>query len=334
MKISIFGLGNFGYALLKHFDKKKDKNSSIFAFDRNEKLTNYLRKKHSHLYLYRSTKISKNVNFVSIIKDLVTDCDILVLAVTSDALREVLSEMKPFINKQIILVNTAKALDDKTGKRLSQVTEEIFDNIHFDYALLSGGTIARDLFKHQPLGTDLACKNKKILPFLVKIFASSNLFVYPTSDLVGVEYAAAFKNIISILAGIIRGMGFSYGSETHVISRVASEIEEVVIKNLGGRKETFNMKSQCWGNDMWLSCTGSTRNKEFGILLGKGMSVKKAILEMKKRKKTVEGINTIKVLNLIPEIFKYPLINFLYSFIIKKEVDLDELKKIISNDLF
>ena len=73
-------------------------------------------------------------------------------------------------------------------------------------------------------------------------------------------------------------MGFSYGSETHIITVVAEEIENIIIDHLGGNKETFKMKSQAWSNDLWMSCTGPTRNREFGLLLGKSASVKKSIL--------------------------------------------------------
>src|SRR5690606_30568015 len=144
------------------------------------------------------------------------------------------------------------------------------------YAMLAGGTIATDLFHQEPLGADIACENEGALAKLAKVFESRNLFVYPTTDLTGVEYASAFKNVISVMAGITSGMGFSYGAETHIISRCAYEVERVVTGELGGSEETFRMNSQCWGNDLWMSCTGNTRNREFGILLGRGFSIDEA----------------------------------------------------------
>lgn len=333
MKISIYGIGNFGYALLKHLDKKKSKIFSLHAFDIQKELIEHLQKTRRHLYIQKSAKISKNIIFENSVEALIKDCDILILAVISDAIREVLKQIKPFITKKLIIVNTAKALDYKTGERLSKIISQELKNKKIDIALLAGGTIAKDLFRQEPLGVDIACKNKNLLPKLKELFESNNLSVYPTTDLTGVEYAAAFKNIISILAGIIKGAGFSYGAETHIISRAAYEAEKIIVEKFKGKKDTFAMKSQCWGNDLWMSCTGNTRNKAFGILLGKGYQVKTALNKMKEKNKTVEGITTIQSLKKAVDITKYPLMNFLYNFINQKAT-LRDLKKIIASHNF
>jgi len=44
-KISIYGLGNFGYAILKHFDNKSNEGISIHAYDRNKKTDKLSQKK-------------------------------------------------------------------------------------------------------------------------------------------------------------------------------------------------------------------------------------------------------------------------------------------------
>lgn len=316
-KISIYGLGSFGYALANYLSDLNNDNLIIHGYSRSiNKLS--------------STKfiIDKSP------KELLLNCKVLILAVPSQATLDVIDKIKNYIPKNLIIVNTAKSLDEKLGNRLSCIFSEKLRGIKYNYALLSGGTIADDLYKQQPLGVDIACTNKKILPELINLFQSKNLKVYPTTDLTGVEYAAAFKNVISILAGIIKGMGFSYGAETHIISRAAGEVEKLVVGNLGGKKRTFTMKSQCWGNDLWMSCTGNTRNREFGVLLGKGLSVDKAIKLMDKQDKLVEGINTIKVLDKIASISDYPLLNFLYKFIALKTVRLNTLQLIISHEKY
>lgn len=88
---------------------------------------------------------------------------------------------------------------------------------------------------------------------------------------------------------------------------------------LGGERETFSISSQSWGNDMFMSATGNTRNRQFGILLGKGMSTEEALLEMEKEKKTVEGIKTLEAIGKITELSKHPLLEYLHGTIIKKE---------------
>ena len=300
-KIAIYGIGNFGFALLKHLNKKQGGESgfALYAYDSNRELVEHLRTERTHLLHHKDVKISPTVVFTHNSQELVSNTDILVLAVPSDTIREVTTNLKLHINREMIILNTAKALDSETGSRFSTIISKCLKDIGHpvSIAMLAGGTIARDLFKHEPLGVDIACEDKKTLEVLKDIFTTDNLNVYTTTDLAGVEYAAAFKNVIAILAGIVNGLGFSYGSETHMISRAAGEVKKLVTTRLGGREETFSIESQCWGNDLWMSCTGKTRNREFGILLGKGHRLEEVIQIMKEQNKTVEGINTVKVID-------------------------------------
>ena len=78
---------------------------------------------------------------------------------------------------------------------------------------------------------------------------------------------------------------------------------------------------------MFMSATGKTRNREFGILLGKGMNVKEALIEMEKEKKTVEGIKTLEAINKITSVANYPLLQYLYLTVIDNQ-DIDLLKTI------
>ncbi|MFW5746849.1 MAG: NAD(P)H-dependent glycerol-3-phosphate dehydrogenase [Nanoarchaeota archaeon] len=246
------------------------------------------------------------------IQTLVTDTDVIILAIASGATRDVVSRIKPFLNKRTVLLNVAKALDSESGKRLSEVISDILPKETFCYAALAGGTIAHDLFGHQPLGIDIASENHLVLESLRQLFESETLNVYTTTDLKGLEYASSFKNIISILAGIVHGLGFSYGSETHLISRAAREVQNLAI-SLGATPETFSMASQCWGNDLWMSCTGSTRNREFGIYIGKGNAPETAVQVMREQKKTVEGLSTLRIIKKLINSDEYPILHAIHS---------------------
>ena len=280
-KLSILGIGNFGYAILKHLENCHSDDYDIHAFDQDQDLMTCLKETRRHKYLHQEVSITDAVTFESSYEELAHNCDIMVLAVSSQYLHSTLRNLKPHFTRPIQLINTAKALSDD-GYPLSQVVADAMGETPYEYAILAGGTIASDLFKHEPLGIDLACTNINTATSLATLFRSQNLAVYPTSDVIGVEYASSFKNVISILSGIIKGMGFSYGSQTHLISRAADEVAKLVTTELGGNHDTFTMGRQCWGNDLWMSCTGGTRNREFGMLLGQGVSVDDALSKMEK----------------------------------------------------
>jgi glycerol-3-phosphate dehydrogenase (NAD(P)+) len=322
MNISVYGCGNFGFAILSHLCRK---GYPVTAYDRDMQLISHLKATNTHLYFHKDSKI-EGATFTDTL-DFLADADLIVVAVTSDATKEVMTNLKKLSKKGAIVVNTAKALDIGSGKRLSQVSKEAFPKIR--YAMIAGGTIASDLFSQEPLGMDIASEDTEVLDILVPIFQSDNLNVYRTSDLVGVEYASSFKNVAAIMAGIINGLGHSFGSETHLISRFSLELKAIAVSR-GAQENTFSMESQCWGNDLWMSCTGNTRNRQFGVMIGKGISTQRALEEMREKHLTVEGLNT---LNSLADVKGYPLLEGLKKIVLERKSPREIISGLMSSNI-
>jgi len=293
--IGVYGIGNFGFAILKHLSNKKF-HHKLYCFDRNSDVLNSIFKEYRHPFLHNRYKFNKNINVCFSPSEIIGNVDLLILCVTSDAVLDIANQVKKYSKKKIIILNTAKALDKISGDLISSIFDRILNNFQYEYGMLAGGTIASDLFKQEPLGVNIATQNSKTQILLREVFSSENLRVYLSSDVIGVEYAAAFKNVIAILAGIVHGSNYSFGSETHLISRASGEVENLVVNYLGGDRATFSMDSQCWGNDLWMSCLGDSRNRKLGILIAKNNSFAKGIKKAKTLKITVEGVNSIYAL--------------------------------------
>lgn len=304
MKIAVVGTGMFGFSLAYHLGRKYLENNkvTIMTYDINKELIKHLQKYQTHLYHFGNKQLFPNTSFTTDKKQLIKDADVVIIAVTSQAIRETIQQVKSYLNDGVLLINTSKALESETGKTFSEVISEELKKIPIEYiiAKFSGGTFAEDMVNEAPLGADIACENPHFLKKLQEIFHDRRLRVYGNTDVLGVEYAGAFKNIIAIFAGIINGLGLPYGSETHMISRAAKEAKEIAIA-LGAKPRTFSMGSQCWGNDMWMSCTGKSRNREYGRLIGSGLTPDEAWEKMKTARKLVEGYYTVGA---IPKIRK------------------------------
>jgi glycerol-3-phosphate dehydrogenase (NAD(P)+) len=286
MKIGIVGTGMFGFALARYLGNKYlgDAKIKILTYDSNKELIEHLNKHRCHTYHFMNKKLPPNITFA-------TD----------------VGEIKDYLKDGAIILNTAKALEIGTSKIFSEVIKEEITSTSINYSIakLSGGTFAVDLVNDVPLGADIACENHSTLKILQEIFHGTTLRIYGNTDLIGVEYAGAFKNVIAIFTGIINGLGLPYGSETHMISRAAKEAKEIAVA-LGAKTHTFSMESQCWGNDLWMSCTGQSRNREFGKLIGNGLSPGEALEKMEAGHKLVEGYYTTGA---IPKLCKKANIN-------------------------
>jgi len=302
VRVGVYGVGHFGFAIVRHLQRQTPVPSTLTAFDRNDEVRRSLRDERRHPYHHADTPLSAGVRIVETIDELMAATDVLVLAVTSHSTREVMATIAARERSEpLTIINTAKALDYQTGRRLSEIVLESLGPAagRVTYAALAGGTIADDLLRHEPLGMTLACEDATALPGLGALLVSDRLWVETTTDLAGVEYAGAFKNVVAICAGMVSGLGYSHGSVTHLISRLAREIEDFCVAHLGADRATFSAGSQCWGSDLWMSCTGKTRNRAIGRLLGRGMSLEEANAAMAQRHTTVEGVQTLRAIRVL-----------------------------------
>jgi len=320
MKIAIVGTGMFGFSLASHLGKKNLENKDILImnYDQNQELVKHLQNCRTHLYHFGYMKLPQNITFTCQKEILIRDADVVIFAVVSQAIRKIIQEIKPYLKDGVIILNTAKALEIETAKTFYEVIKEEIKDLLIKYSIakLSGGTFAEDMVDEVPLGVDIACENPEVVKILQKLFHNRRLRTYGNTDILGVEYAGAFKNVIAIFAGIINGLKLPYGSETHMISRAAKEAQDIAVA-LGANIKTFSMESQCWGNDLWMSCTGKSRNRQYGKMIGEGLSPTEAFEKMKENHKLVEGYYTVKVLKELSEKSKVqaPILTEIYKII-------------------
>ncbi|MBP3588394.1 MAG: NAD(P)H-dependent glycerol-3-phosphate dehydrogenase, partial [Clostridia bacterium] len=98
---------------------------------------------------------------------------------------------------------------------------------------------------------------------------------YSNTDVVGVELSAAMKNVIALSAGISDGLGLGDNTKALLVTRGLTELARLGIA-LGGRQETFAGLAGI--GDMIVTCTSMhSRNRQAGILIGQGLSVKQAM---------------------------------------------------------
>jgi glycerol-3-phosphate dehydrogenase (NAD(P)+) len=309
--VAVYGIGNFGFALLHYLAARPGGPAlRLRGYDQNPGVRAALQQTGRHPWAHPGKSLPPAVEIMDTPEALAEGADILLLAVTSDALRLVLAAVAPRLSDHLIVLNTAKALDAGTGHRLSRIAADYLP-APGRYAALAGGMIADTLVTPGggTLGADIACVDDDAADTLRRMFDSPQLRIDTTADLAGVEYAAAFKNVVAILAGIAHGTGCTLGAETHLISRAAGEAATLA-RSLGARAETFATDRQCWGNDLWMSCLGPTRNRRLGIAIGEGADPAQAIRDMKGAHLALEGVFTVRALAHLDQIERFPLLDY------------------------
>ena len=162
--------------------------------------------------------------------------------------------------------------------------------------ILSGPGFAIDLANGLPTALTLASKSDSMLEYVGELMASNNFRPYFNDDIIGVQIGGALKNVIAIGAGISDGVGFGANARTALITRGLAELSRLGCA-LGAKPETF--MGMAGLGDLILTCTDNqSRNRRFGLALGKGESVDDAIASIGQ---VVEGFRNTKEVYLLAQ---------------------------------
>ena len=210
--------------------------------------------------------------------DCLEGADLVVSAPPSFAVRETGKKIAPYLRPETILVTVSKGIERDTNLRMSQVLQEATGNVCRGIVALSGPSHAEEVGLRLPTGCVAACLDRSAARFVQSAFMNDRFRVYTSVDIIGVELAAALKNVIALCCGICAGMGFQDNTKALLMTRAMAEITRLG-EYLGGQRRTFGGLAGM--GDLIVTCTSMhSRNNRAGILIGQGKTVREAMEEV------------------------------------------------------
>jgi len=216
--------------------------------------------------------------------------DMVVTAVPSQALRETAEQFRNLPVEGKIIVNVAKGIELKTGKRMSEVLLETIAGLQpSQVAALYGPSHAEEVSKEQPTTVVASSPSVETAKRVQEVFHTSMFRVYTNTDIIGVEIAGSVKNIIAIAAGISDGIGYGDNAKAAIITRGLAEMSRLAA-SLGGDPMTVSGLSGI--GDLVVTCLSRhSRNRYVGEEIGRGRSLEDVVSHMSM---VAEGVLTSK----------------------------------------
>jgi glycerol-3-phosphate dehydrogenase (NAD(P)+) len=208
------------------------------------------------------------------------DAELVVLAVPSRSFADVVRSLPA--NGPVL--SLTKGLDPATGSRLSTLLEDR------RVAVLSGPNFAEEIAAGLPAAAVIASEDEELAEQLQREINSLIFRVYVNQDVIGVEVAAAAKNVIALAAGGVDGLGLGDNAKTAIVTRGLAEMARLG-EACGGKSETFAGLAGM-GDLIATSWSHLGRNRRAGELIARGASPEEAASEIG----TVEGLTTAPVL--------------------------------------
>jgi glycerol-3-phosphate dehydrogenase (NAD(P)+) len=259
MKTTVLGTGAWGTALAKVL---QENGNAVTLWDIDAKTLEELRHGCNERYL-PGVKLPANWTVEQDFEKAVGGAECLVLAIPSQFFRSVAAKLK---GHPAILVSVTKGIEFETGDTMSCILREHApaDRV----AALSGPSFAREVALAIPTTVVCACESDGTAHTVQGLFHRPEFRIYRSTDILGVEYGGALKNIIAIAAGVSDGLGYGDNTKAGLVTRALSEMRRLGVA-CGAQAETFAGLSGL--GDLMLTCfSKQSRNRDLGERLGRG----------------------------------------------------------------
>jgi glycerol-3-phosphate dehydrogenase (NAD(P)+) len=242
-----------------------------------------------------NAEFPRNLQLASDLEAALAGVDDVLVAVPSQGFRALLLQLQPLLKKTQRLCWATKGFEIETGRLPNEVAHEVL-GAERPMAVLSGPTFAREVGAGLPTAMTIAANDIEYAETLAYDFSSASFRAYTSTDITGVEVGGAVKNVLAIGAGLSDGLGFGANSRIALITRGLSEMTRLG-EALGAQRDTFMGLAGL--GDVVLTCTDDqSRNRRFGLLLARGLSVTEALQEIGQ---VVEGYHAARALRRVAQ---------------------------------
>ncbi len=284
MPVAVLGAGSFGTCLALLAAREHD--VTIWARDP-EVAAAIERDRHNPRFL-SDFELPQNVRASSDLGEALEARELVICAVPSHGVREVMSQASKRMDREAIVVSTVKGIEVETGMLVHQVLEDVLEPVfHPRLVVLSGPSFAREVAEHKPTAVTLACREEAYAISVQTALSCPWFRCYTHDDVVGAEVGGALKNVVAIATGICDGLGKGMNARAGLITRGLAEISRLGVA-LGANPLTFMGLSGV--GDLILTCTGDlSRNRTLGLELARGRSLDEIVGGTKQ---VAEGVRT------------------------------------------
>ena len=281
--ISLLGCGTWGSAISQTL---AENGHLVFAWHYDSDSLNLMSTSRKHPKI-NNFYFHENIFFEKNIEICISKSNLVVLAVPSHSVRELMNNSCKYFTDETIIVNLSKGLENNSLKTMSEVILEVSGVGRKRIASLYGPSHAEEVLKGFPTTLVAASIDKKTSILVQDIFSSDVLRVYSNNDLKGVELGGSLKNVIAIATGICDGIGFGDNTKAALLTRGLAEITRLGTL-MGAKESTFSGLSGI--GDLIATCLSDhSRNRHVGEEIGKGKSLSTTLENMDM---VAEGVKT------------------------------------------
>lgn len=313
-KVAVIGGGSWATAIVKILSENTD--IQIGWWIRNTKQVDHINKfRHNPSYLSDVMIDIDKVLACSCIEEALKNSEVVILAVPAAFVHEVMASIQIDWLNDKILVTAVKGMVPGENLLISQYLEK-YKSVHKDnICMISGPCHSEEVALERKSYLTLAGNNAIQAGIVSDLFSCRFINTSISTDLYGAEYAAVMKNVYGIACGIARGLNYGDNFQAVLVSNALSEMQYALNQFYPLER---NVTQSAYNGDLLVTTYSQfSRNRTLGHMLGRGYSIKTALVEMNM---VAEGYYGVKCLYELAQEknVDLPIVKAVYNIIYEK----------------
>lgn len=315
LRFGVLGGGSWGTAIVKMLSENLD---NVAWYMRSESAIEHLKNEGNNPNYLSSVQFDvSKLQLSNAINTIVESSDVLIFAIPSAFLESELKKLTiPLTNK--IIFSAIKGIVPESGLIVGEHFHEQYQIPFKNIGVVTGPCHAEEVALERLSYLTIACADESKAELVAEELKSHYIRTKISDDIIGTEYAAMLKNIYAIAAGIAHGLGYGDNFQSVLMSNAIREMKSFID---GVYKMKRNINNSAYLGDLLVTGYSTfSRNRMFGNMVGKGYTVKSAMMEMNM---VAEGYYATKSAYLLNEKrekkSKAPIINAVYQILYQEK---------------
>lgn len=275
-KIAVMGGGSWATALAKLL--LADNKEIYWYMRRPDRIADFKSLGRNPVYLSDVKFDIDRIYFSSDINEICTIADTLLLAMPSPYIKEHLKKIIVDISGKN-LVTAVKGIVPDDNLIVTEYMHKVYGTNLENSIVIGGPCHAEEVALERLSYLTIGCNNIEMASTFADHIKGRNLRTILSTDVTGIEYAAVLKNVYAIAAGVVHGMKNGDNFLANLVSNSIREMRKFVDVVAPHDKRDI-CDSVYLGDLLVTSYSRFSRNHNFGSMIGKGYSVKAAMMEM------------------------------------------------------
>jgi glycerol-3-phosphate dehydrogenase (NAD(P)+) len=324
-KVAVIGGGSWATAIVKILTTNL---STVYWWVREPEIEEGVKTKgRNPLYLSSVLLNNKQIRISTNLTNVISKVDTLVLVTPSAFVYSTLSAVTKKNMQKKYVVSAIKGIVPERMETISSYITGYFGVPNTHFCIISGPSHAEEIASEKLTYLTAGSVDLEFAKYIASIFTANYVRVHTSSDMQGIEFSIVLKNIYALAGGLLRGADVGDNLLAVFNTNCLNEMVHFIDAVFPDKNRNI-FTAPYLGDFLVTAYSQYSRNRSFGMMIGKGYSVRTAQLEMKMVAEGFHAVRCIHELSIGCQV-DIPIIETVYRILYEEAPLQSEIRKLL-----